>query len=145
MIDSCLSGFHHHSEEPVVPLALLENEGDNKNPFGQTVRCVPGALYLGAVVKEWCSEVFYYSTEVICLKCGQPKTRCSCATGVFNRVSSSIWLWWFPPIILLQFHSLSYLSLFHKWRISWRFVTSRILWSFGGFVRFGNFIEGVCK
>jgi len=43
MIDSCLSGFHHHSEEPEVPLALLENEGVNKNPFGHTGHCVPGA------------------------------------------------------------------------------------------------------
>lgn len=105
----------------------------------------PRSLILSAVVKEWCSEVFYHSTEVICLKCGQPKTRCSCATGVFNCVSSSILLWWYPPIIHFQFHSMSYLSLFHKWRISWRFVISRILWNFGGFVRFGNCIAGVCK
>jgi len=144
MIDSCLSGFHHHSEGPEVQLALLENEGDNKNPFGQTALC-PRSFIMRAVVKEWCSEVFYHSTEVICLKCGQPKTRCCCATGVFTHVSSSILLWSFPPIILFQFHSVSYLSLFCKWRISWMFVTSRILWRFGGFIRFGNCIAGVCK
>lgn len=74
----------------------------------------PRSLILRAVVKEWCSEVFYHSNEVICLKCGQPKTRCCCATGVFNHVPSCILLWWFPPIILCQFHSMSYLSFFCK-------------------------------
>lgn len=80
----------------------------------------PRSLILRDEVKEWCSVVVYHSTMVICLKCGHPKTRCSCATGVFNRISSSILLWWFPRIILFHFHSMSYLSLFHKWRISWR-------------------------
>lgn len=47
MIDRCLLGFHHHSEEPEVLLALLENEGDNKNPFGQTECCVPGTYIEG--------------------------------------------------------------------------------------------------
>jgi hypothetical protein len=42
MFDVGLSGFHHHSDEPEVALALLENKGDNKNPFGQTGHCVPG-------------------------------------------------------------------------------------------------------
>jgi hypothetical protein len=87
----------------------------------------PRSLILRVVVKEWCSEVFYHSTEVICLKSGHPKTRCPCAAGVFNHVSSSLLLWWFPPIILFHFHSLSYLSLFRTWRISWRFVTSGVL------------------
>lgn len=73
----------------------------------------PRSLILRAVVKELCSEVFYHSTVVICLKCGQPKTKCSCTNGVFNHVSSSILLWRFPPIILVHFHSMSYLTLFH--------------------------------